>query len=73
MPSDRASTLSAPSRIGSWPPGSQIQMVRPIAVRRATAVSTGTITRRTNGDRNRPTISTITDPPASANSGDSSL
>ncbi len=67
------STPSAPSRIGSRLPGSQIQMVRPIAVSSATAVSTGTTTLRTKRELSSPTISTITEPPASANSGDSSL
>jgi hypothetical protein len=44
-----------------------------MAVSSAIAVSTGTITARANRDPSRPTISTITEPPASANSGDSSL
>ena len=67
------STPRAPSRIGSRLPGSQIQIVSPMAVSSATAVSTGTITVRTKREPSRPTISTITDPPTSANSGDSSL
>ena len=67
------STPSAPSRIGARLPGSQIQMVSPMAVSSATAVSTGTTTARTKREPSRPTISTITEPPASANSGDSSL
>jgi hypothetical protein len=73
MPSESASTPSAPSTIGSRLPGSQIQMVSPIAVRSVIAVSTGTTVRRTRNERRRPTISTITDPPASAKSGESSL
>ena len=73
MPSESASTPSAPSTIGSRLPGSQIQIVRPIAVRSVIAVSAGTTVRRTKNERSRPTSSTITEPPASANSGESSL
>ena len=73
MPSASVSTPSAPSRIGSRLPGSQIQMVSPIAVSSATAVRTGTITARTKREPSSPTISTITEPPTNANSGDSSL
>jgi hypothetical protein len=54
-------------------PGSQIQIVSPIAVSSATAVSSGTTTARTKRAGSRPTMSTITEPPASANSGESSL
>jgi hypothetical protein len=48
-------------------------MVSPIAVSSATAVRNGTRTLRTNRELSRPTISTMTEPPASANSGESSL
>ena len=67
------SIASAPSMIGSLSPGSQIQIVRPIAVSSDTAVRPGTRLRRTNCERNRPTIITTMQPPTSASSGDSSL
>ena len=67
------STPSAPSEDRVRLPGSQIQMVRPMAVSSATAVRAGTTTLRTKRELSSPTISTITDPPASANSGESSL
>ena len=67
------SIASAPSMIGWLSPGSQIQIVRPIAIRIVAAVSPGTSERRTNCDRNSPTIITTTQPPTSASSGDSSL
>ena len=73
MPSESASTLSAPWTIGSRVPGSQIQMVSPIAVRSEIAVSAGTSVRRTKNERNSPTMSTITEPPATAKIGESSL
>ena len=58
--------------IGSRSPGSQIQMVSPIAIRSDAAASSGTSARRTNGGRSSPTISTTMAPPVSAISGDSS-
>ena len=66
------STASAPSMIGGWSPGSQIQIVRPIAVSSVTAVSAGTSVRRAKRERSSPTMSTTTAPPTSASSGDSS-
>ena len=64
---------SAPSMIGSVSPGSQIQIVRPTAMRIDSAVSAGTSVWRTNGERSRPTIITTTHPPTSAMTGESSL
>jgi hypothetical protein len=67
------STVSDPSRIGVRTPGSQIQIVRPMAVRSEILVSAGTSSVWTARPRNRPTISTTIEPPTVAISGDSSL
>ena len=58
--------------IGSRSPGSQIQIVSPMAASSAIAVSAGTSWWRTARERNRPTISTTTEPPTSASSGETS-
>ncbi len=67
------STVSAPSMIGCFTPGSQTQIDRPIAVSSETTVISGTSTICTVRPRNRPTISTTIEPPTVAISGDSSL
>ena len=66
------STARLPSMIGGRSPGSQIQIVRPIAVSSETAVRTGTSVSRAKLERSSPTMSTTTAPPTSASSGDSS-
>jgi hypothetical protein len=73
MPSASVSTVSEPSMIGSWTPGSQIQIVSPIAVSSEIPVSAGTRIVCTKRPRNRPTISTMTEPPTVAISGESAL
>ena len=71
MPSASVSIASAPSMIGSCRPGSQIQIVRPIAVSSEPAASAGTQRSGRSGRGTGPTISTTIEPPIVANSGDS--
>ena len=73
IPSESGSTASAPSMIGSLSPGSQIHTDSPIAVKSVAAVRRGTIVSRAKRERSRPTISTISEPPSTAISGDSAL
>ena len=71
MPSESASTASAPWMIGLVSPAPQSQIASPMAVSSATAVSAGTSVTRTKRELNSPTISTTTDPPTTAISGES--
>ncbi len=64
---------SAPIRIGFWFPGSQIQMLSPIAASSTANVRTGTTTRWIARPRIRPPMSTTIEPPSSAKSGESAL
>ena len=74
IPSASVSTPSAPSRIGSRLPGSQIQIVSPIAVSSETAVSAGTITACDEARaRAAPPSARSPSRRPTANSGDSSL
>jgi hypothetical protein len=59
--------------IGSTSPGSQFQIVRPMAASRAIAVSAGTSTVCTKRPRSSPTMRTTTEPPIVAISGESPL
>ena len=73
MPRASVSTVSEPSMIDFCTPGSQIQIVSPIAVSSEIVVRAGTAMCCTKRPRSSPTINTTIDPPTVAISGESSL